>query len=330
MQRQWTIGCAALAALVVLNTGDGRVSSSAQSAGASAGDAVLVGAGDIGLCGSPGSAITAGLLDGISGTVFTAGDNTEDQGTEAEFTDCYDPSWGRHKSRTRPAPGNHDYDTPGASAYYRYFGSAAGDPARGYYSYDLGAWHVLALNSNCGEAGGCAAGSPQERWVRADLAASAAECVLAYWHHPRFFSPTIGDGAVPPPSSDRKMMAIWRALQAAGADVVVAGHRQVHERFAPMNDRGAAVPGGIRQFLVGTGGDKLDTFDQRHLAPNSLARIEGRYGVIKFTLRPDAYDWEFLTEDGTVQDTGTDSCRTPSTTTSDTTTTTTAGTPTQR
>lgn len=149
---------------------------------------VLVGAGDIAVCNSPRDEATADLLDRIPGTVFTLGDNAYPSGSANDFLRCYEPSWGRHKARTRPAPGNHDYETPGAAAYFAYFGAAAGDPSKGYYSYDLGTWHIVILNSNCREVGGCHRGSPQEQWLRADLAAHPARCTLAYWHHAYFSS----------------------------------------------------------------------------------------------------------------------------------------------
>jgi hypothetical protein len=272
-------------------------------------DPVLVGAGDIANCGTPGAEATAKVLDGVAGTVFTTGDNSQETGSDAQFARCYDPAWGRHKARTRPVPGNHDYETPGAAGYYRYFGGAAGDPAKGYYSYALGAWHVVALNSNCGAIGGCGSDSPQERWLRADLAANPSRCILAYWHHPRFFSPTEGPSAVAGgPSSDHKMAAMWRDLQVAGADVVISGHRHVYERFSRMDADGRADPAGVRQFIVGTGGDALQTFG-RNLAANSEARIEGVQGVLKLTLRADRFDWEFLRAvDGAATDSGSESC----------------------
>lgn len=159
--------------------------------GASPTAAVLVGAGDIASCASDGDEATANLLDAIGGVVFTLGDHAYRTGTPIEFAACYDPSWGRHKSRTRPAPGNHDYYTAGAFGYFDYFGGAAGDPDKGYYSYNLGAWHIIVLNSNCSKIDGCGPGSPQEQWLRADLAAHPAKCTLAYWHHPRFSSATV-------------------------------------------------------------------------------------------------------------------------------------------
>ena len=165
------------------------------------GDPVLVGAGDIATCAGTGDEATAALLDGIPGTVFTLGDNAYIDGTAAEYANCYEPNWGRHKARTAIAvAGNHDYNTPGATPYYNYFGAAAGDPAKGYYATTVGAWQVIVLNSNCdkldggypkGSGGGCAVGSPQEQWLRATLAASTAQCTLALWHHPGFSSATV-------------------------------------------------------------------------------------------------------------------------------------------
>lgn len=162
-------------------------------------DPILVGAGDIVTCRGTDDEATAALLDAIGGTVFTAGDSVYSDGTSEEFANCYEPSWGRHKARTRPAVGNHEYHTPGAAGYFAYFGEAAGDPSKGYYSYDLGAWHIVVINSNCDEIGGCEPGSPQEQWLRADLAAHPTACTLAYWHHPLFSSGQHGsDTAVRP------------------------------------------------------------------------------------------------------------------------------------
>lgn len=310
MRRAWNwllVACMIGPSLFVTQHHAGTAWAGAGPAGPE-GDPVLVGAGDIASCSTPGAETTARLLDGVAGTVFTAGDNVQGSGAAEEFADCYDPTWGRHKARTRPVPGNHDYEAADGAAYYDYFGSAAGDPGRGYHSYTLGSWRVVALNSNCGAVSGCSRNSPQARWLPADLAANPTPCLLAYWHHPRFFSATEGPSAVPgDPSSDRKMTGVWRDLQAAGADVVVSGHRHVYERFAPMNADGVADPAGIRQFVVGTGGDSLQTFGR--IAPNSEARIEGVQGVLKLTLRPDGYDWEFLAApDGAAIDKGSGSC----------------------
>jgi len=262
---------------------------------------VLVGAGDIASCSSSGDEATAALLDAIPGTVFTAGDNAYSDGAADEFANCYDPSWGRHKARIRPSPGNHDYHTPGASGYFGYFGAAAGDPSTGYYSYDLGAWHIIAVNSNCSEIGGCGAGSPQEQWLRADLAAHPAACTLAYWHHPRFSSGQHG--------SSTTYRAFWQALYDYNADVVLNGHDHDYERFAPQDPNGAADPArGLREFVVGTGGHSLRSF-QRKPAANSEVRNRDAFGVLKLTLHPTGYEWEFVPEAGkTFTDTGSGIC----------------------
>jgi Calcineurin-like phosphoesterase len=261
---------------------------------------VLVGAGDIAACGSSGDEATAALLDTIEGSVFTLGDNVYDSGTRREFASCYDPTWGRHKERTRPAPGNHDYETAGASAYFRYFGAAAGDPNTGYYSYALGAWHIIVINSNCSSVGGCQAGSLQEAWLRADLAAHPVDCTLAYWHHPRFSSGPHG-GAV-------EMRAIWQALYELGADVVLSGHDHDYERFAPQDPDGNSDPErGIRQFVVGTGGRSHYRFGR--IQPNSEVRNSDTFGVLKLTLSATDYTWEFIPEHGkTFTDAGSGPC----------------------
>jgi PKD repeat protein len=249
---------------------------------------VLVGAGDIARCGSGGDEATATLLDAIPGTVFTTGDHVYPDGTEAAFAECYEPSWGRHKARTRPTPGNHDYHQDGAAPYFDYFGAAAGEPGKGYYSYDVGAWHVIALNSDCGEIGGCSIDSPQGAWLRADLAANPSACTLAYWHHPRFSSGRHG--------SSTRYEGFWELLYEAGADVVVNGHDHVYERFAPQDPTGAAHPNGIREFVVGTGGSHLTSFET--VEANSEVRESNSFGVLKLTLHPTRYDWEFVSVAG--------------------------------
>ncbi len=268
-------------------------------------DPVLVGAGDVATCSGTGDEATAALLDAVvasdpGATIFAAGDDAYESGTAAEFAGCYAPSWGRHKARTRPVVGNHDYLTAGAAGYFGYFGAAAGDPAEGYYSFDLGAWHVVVLNSNCNEVGGCKADAPQGRWLTADLAAHPAACTLALWHHPRFTSAQSG---IPP-----AMLPVWQSLYAAGADLVVNGHDHIYERFAPQDPVGAADPArGIREIVVGTGGrshDRLLT-----LRANSEARTATTYGVLKLTLHPTGYDWEFLPVAGqSFRDAGSTAC----------------------
>ncbi|MEV0456579.1 CBM96 family carbohydrate-binding protein [Catellatospora methionotrophica] len=260
------------------------------------GDPVLVGAGDIADSGS-GDTATAALLDGISGTVFTTGDNVYTNGTASEFSSYYNPTWGRHKARTRPAPGNHDYNTSGASGYYNYFGSVAGPSGQGYYSYDLGNWHVVSLNSNIS----MSAGSAQETWLRNDLAASGKPCTIAYWHHPLFTS-----GANHAPSTSTR--PLYQALYDYDADVIVWGHNHQYERFAPMNANGSADSSrGIRSFVAGMGGAGFYGFGT--IAPNSQARNSDTWGVLKFTLHANSYDWQFVPQAGkTYNDSGTGSC----------------------
>ena len=259
-------------------------------------DAVLVGAGDIADCGETADSATAALLDHIPGTVFTAGDNAYESGTTEQFARCYDPTWGRHKARTRPAPGNHDYETAQGAAYYHYFGRLAGDSGLGYYSYDLAGWHVVSLNSNIE----MSAGSAQERWLRADLAAHRAACTLAYWHHPLFSSGEHGNTPAVQP--------LWQALYDAGADVVIAGHDHTYERFAPQTPAGERDPArGIRQFIAGTGGASLYAFTS--LAPNSEVRNNTTHGVLKLTLRPRSYAWAFVpAAGGRFRDSGNGNC----------------------
>jgi Calcineurin-like phosphoesterase len=263
-------------------------------------NAVLVGAGDISTCANDGDEETARLLDKIEGTVFTLGDNVYPSGTPTQFQTCYEPTWGRHKARTRPAPGNHDYRTPDAAGYFTYFGAAAGDPAKGYYSYDLGAWHVVVLNSNCHPAGGCGPGSKQDRWLREDLAAHPALCTVAMWHHPLYSSGEHGD--------DTSMRHLWKTLYDAGADVVLGGHDHTYERFAPQNADGEKDPErGIREFVVGTGGRSLYEFES--IDRDSEVRNNTTLGVLKLTLHPDSYDWEFVpVEGGTFRDSGSGRC----------------------
>lgn len=255
---------------------------------------VLVGAGDIASCDKNGDEATARLLDQIPGTVFTAGDNVYEVGSEEEYAQCYDPSWGRHKARTRPVPGNHEYETPGATGYFKYFGAAAGDPETGYYSYDLGAWHILALNTSfTGKEG-----SPQADWVEEDLAAHRRKCTLAIWHAPLFGRD----------SASIRMKNIYQILYDAGAELVINGHEHNYQRFAPQTADGVLDPDrGIREFVIGTGGRSVGINPVR--PPNTEAFYGGGFGVLKLTLRASSYDWEFVPEVGTTfTDTGSASC----------------------
>jgi len=252
---------------------------------------VLVGAGDIASCTSTGDEITANLLDGIAGTVFTLGDNVYPNGTATEFANCYGPSWGRAsiKSRTKPVPGNHDYNTTNAAPYYAYFGAAAGDPTKGYYAYDLGAWRVYVLNTNNGSCGvvACGAGSAQEQWLKADLAANPHQCVLAMWHHPRFSSGQHGNNTV--------SSALWQDLYDAHAELILNGHDHTYERFAPQNPSGALdTTNGIVEMVVGTGGKERYTFTT--VRANSLVRDGNTWGVLKLTLSPGSWSFQFVPE----------------------------------
>lgn len=265
---------------------------------------VLVGAGDIADCSNDQEEETAKLLDNIPGTVFTLGDNAYPDGRDKDFSNCYDPTWGRHKTRTRPTAGNHDYHVSGASGYFKYFGDAAGDPDMGYYSYDIGKWHIIALNSECDEIGGCDIDSPQGKWLQADLASKPSLCTLAYWHKPRFSSSSIH-------GNSESMKDIWQLLHEAGADVVLNGHAHNYERFAPQDPEGVADPGhGIRQFVVGTGGTGLYDFDTPR--PNSEVRESETHGVLKLVLHPTSYAWEFIPIAGkTFTDSGSAPCIEP-------------------
>ena len=267
-------------------------------------DPVLVGAGDIATCGQlEGAEATAKLIDHIPGTVFAVGDLAYPDGTDEQFAKCYGPTWGRFKERTRPAVGNHEYHSDGASGYARYFGAAAGDAKKGYYSYDLGAWHIIVLNSECDQVGGCDAVSPQGKWLQQDLADSKTTCTLAYFHKPLFSS-----GGKH--GNDSLMKPLWQALYKAGADVVINGHDHDYERFAPQDPEAKADPARvIREFVVGTGGKGSHHEFAASAQPNSELRNSDTYGVLKLTLHAKTYDWEFVPEAGkTFTDSGSGTC----------------------
>jgi len=251
-----------------------------QSGSRTSGDPVLVGAGDIASCDDlAGAEATAKLIEKIPGTVFAVGDLAYPDGSDEQFANCYGPTWGRFKQRTRPAPGNHEYHKDKASGYFHYFGTAAGDSQSEYYSYEIGAWHVIVLYSECAEVGGCDPTSPQGRWLRNDLQAHPVPCSLAYFHKPLFSS-----GAAH--GNDPSVKPLWNMLYQAGADVVISGHDHHYERFAPQTPEGEADPArGIREFVVGTGGKN----SHRSLAgakPNSEIRNADTFGVLKLTLHP--------------------------------------------
>ncbi len=261
---------------------------------------MVLAVGDIADCGRTTDDEVAALLIQTPGIVVTLGDNAYPKGSTADYRDCFDPPFGPLTSRMKPAPGNHDYDFYAGVPYFDYFGAVAGDRAQGWYSYDVGSWHIVALNSNCAHVGGCEAGSPQEQWLRADLAAHPAVCTLAYWHHPVFSSGQHG--------SNTKAAGLFQALYDFHADVVLNGHDHIYERFAPQDPAGVADPiRGIREFVVGTGGQGLYRFGT--IKANSEVRDNTRFGALKLTLMPTGYDWEFLpSTGGTAVDSGAGTC----------------------
>ncbi|HET9708169.1 MAG TPA: Ig-like domain-containing protein, partial [Gemmatimonadales bacterium] len=269
---------------------------------------VLVGAGDIADCNSIKDDATANQLDTIPGIVFADGDNAYPNGTTTNFASCYDPTWGRHKARTRPVVGNHEYDSSGTAApYVSYFGAATADPLAngfGYYSYDLGAWHIVVLNSDSGVT---SPGSSQLTWLQNDLAGRTNQCVLALWHRPLFTSGSSGGAGT-------RVRRLWQALENAGAEVVINGHDHLYERFAAQDSLGNATSAGIREFIVGTGGGET-----HGNFPNTPANVEASdaanfsRGVLRLTLYPTSYRWDFLPaqgfpQAGTYTDSGSGSC----------------------
>ena len=278
----------------------------------------MVGAGDIASCGTQGDEATANLPDAIAGTVFTLGDHVYEDGTPQEFSDCYQPSWGRHKWRTRPSAGNHDYHVANASGYYGYFGPAAGEAGKGYYSYNVGSgsWHVIVLNSECSKVGGCSAGSPQGQWLQADLAANPTACTVAYWHRP---VRTIG------PHSDDEggILPLWRVLYDHKVELVINAHEHNYQRYAPLNRDANAVDSvrGMREIVVGTGGKGLTNADPARAGAKVGLEVWGDrrgdgdghdadLGVLKLVLNAGNYSWQFIPIAGaSFTDAGTGSCR---------------------
>jgi acid phosphatase type 7 len=263
--------------------------------------AVLLAAGDIAGCpDTAGAESTAQLLDGMAHDVVAPlGDQVYEDGTASEFANCYAPTWGRHKAESRPAVGNHEYNTASAAPYFTYFGAAAGDPSKGYYSYDLGTWHVVVLNSNCTFVS-CSSTSAQADWLRSDLQANPSTCTLAYWHHPLFNSSWTG------PAAD--VAPLWRILDDGGAELVLNGHAHDYERFARQDYTGAASSSGMREFIVGTGGAEPHFFTAT-FAANSDAHSDAGFGILKLTLRGTGYGWDFVpAAGGSFSDSGSAAC----------------------
>ena len=262
---------------------------------------LMLAAGDIGSCNSGGDEATAALLEGVPATIAALGDLAYPRGTADEFAYCYDPSWGVFRDHTRPAAGNHDFATPWAAPYFAYWGTLAGFAGAGYYSYELGSWHVIVLNSNCRFVP-CRPGSPQETWLRTDLAQHRTKCTLAYFHHP-LFSSTRG-------TATPAVQPLWQDLYAAGADVVLNGHAHNYQRFAPQTPLGGADPKrGIREFVVGTGGNS-----HHALGPpiaNQQNMDDTTFGVLRLMLLDTGYTWEFEPQTnggGFFTDSGTGTC----------------------
>jgi 3',5'-cyclic AMP phosphodiesterase CpdA len=265
------------------------------------GDPVLVGAGDIARCDGTDDEATAALIDHIAGYVFTLGDNAYDSGSAAELQDCYGPSWGRLLDRTRFAvAGNHDYRTDGAAPFRAYFGDAGSRDGTTWFSEDVGAWHVVVLDANCDVLdGGCAEGSAELEWLRADLAASTARCTLALWHQPRFSSGFHGD--------DTAVAPFWDVLYSAGADLVLNGHEHDYERFAPQDPAGNAdAARGLTEIVVGTGGAPLREFGPA--IANDVVRSSLAHGVLVLTLQPSGWGFRFVSTDGSFSDQGSGTC----------------------
>ena len=267
----------ALALVGLTGTVPGASAETNSSGVASAGEIVIATAGDIANCSHDNDEATAQLLDSIApDRVLTLGDNAYSSGTDAQFAGCYHPTWGRHKDKTHPSPGNHDYQTGGATGYFNYFGTAAGDPNKGYYAFDLGAWRFYALNSNC-SAVSCAAGSAQEQWLRSDLAQHPRTCTAAFMHHPRFAS-----GHSSSRRNNPSMAALFQAFYDGSGDLWLVGHNHQYERLTRLDPSGAIdLERGIRLFVVGTGGAALYEFG----APitGSEVRNNTTHGVLKLT-----------------------------------------------
>jgi hypothetical protein len=259
----------------------GLTSSAVEAEVRNSSSVTVLAAGDIAVCRSPGAKETAKLIENMAGTVLAVGDLAYPNGTRANFKKCYEPTWGRFKDRTLPTPGNHEYITPGAAAYFDYFGGRAGEKGKGYYSVDLQGWHIIAINSSIGTG----AGSEQMDWLQKDLSKNKAPCILAFWHHARFSSGPHGDNVYMDP--------IWETLAQHHASIVISGHDHSYERLAPLDAMGQVdEQHGIRSFIVGTGGARLYNFSLRR--PYSEAWNGKTWGVLKLNLFQGGYSWEFI------------------------------------
>ena len=265
------------------------------------GDPVLLGLGDIASCWSSGDEATARLLDTTPGVIGIVGDTEQNNATAPEFKGCYDATWGRHNARTRPAVGDHEYRVADATGYFDYFGSRAGPRLKGWYSYDLGNWHIVVLNSNCELIGGCGPGSEQYEWLQQDLHQNAGDCVGAYVHHPRWSAGALhGD--------QTRVAPFWDLLYEYSAEFVYGGNDHTYQRFAPQTPAGLVDRDkGLRQFVLGTGGTQH--YPLTAPKPNTEVQHTGTFGVMRFTLHANSYDWRFLPQAGrSFTDSGSTDC----------------------
>ncbi|TCV87421.1 metallophosphoesterase [Sulfurirhabdus autotrophica] len=258
--------------------------------------AIILAAGDVAQCATTGAMQTAALIQTLPGTVLALGDLAYPKGSNDNFSQCYEPYWGKFKARTLPAPGNHEYLTPDASGYFEYFGERAGKNHTGYYSINIGQWHIVSLNSNIDSG----PDSIQAKWLQNDLVNNRNTCILAFWHHPRFSSGKHGNSI--------HMSTLWSILYDHHASIVLAGHDHHYERFAPLNKAGQRdEKHGIRSFVVGTGGAKL--YEIESPEPGSEARYNGSWGILQLTLNTDSYGWQYIpVGDSQFQDSGTGRC----------------------
>jgi 3',5'-cyclic AMP phosphodiesterase CpdA len=296
--RRCTVLAVAVVSTVLLAKCSGS-SPSGPSGGGGGGptSSVVNAAGDIGECGF-GALETGKILDGLSGTILALGDLAYMEGSAADFTRCYDPAWGRHKGRTRPVPGNHEYETDRtAKAYYDYFGLAAGDRGAGYYAFTEGPWRIIALNDNIA----FGIGSAQMEWLRDELEHNRTLCTLAYWHKPLFSSGPNGTA-----NDGLSSRVLWNTLMEFGVDVVLNGHDHEYERFAPQDQDGRPLVNGIREFVVGTGG--AHSYTPVAPKPNSEVRLSGVYGILRLNLFNGSYHWDFHTGVNAVADRGDGAC----------------------
>jgi 3',5'-cyclic AMP phosphodiesterase CpdA len=265
----------------------------------------LLAAGDIAECDHQGDEATARILaDYPSATIATLGDNAYDKGTAQEFENCYGPSWGKFRDRTKPATGNHDLSTKNAQGYWEYFGDRGGPYDEYFYSYDIGVWRVVVLNSDCWRVGGCDLDDLQARWLRDELRQRGRRCTLAYWHRPPFSSGRYGE-----PKETGRVLPLWQILYEEGVDLLLTAHEHSYERFTPMDAAGKQDDvNGVRLIVVGTGGGNLRPFENPPL-PTTVVRNDDTWGVLKLTLSAGKYKWNFLPVQGsTFTDSGSGTC----------------------